>query len=202
MTALKPLEARKVKGVQASTYLINDVCAHPLCSDQRGDKGHHIFPRSYIGNSSYFVLVEDSETFTIPHVTGLCQHHHEDVELHRAWIKLEDNEFVWYERVGLESGDKHLVENNQDHYWNSLGPLNPQPGDRLKRGKPKGQAREKFRGEKKRNRRTLSFSVPKDELEDGAGIIDDLLTQAKEKHGDVPDYYIYVKALYLLITED
>src|SRR5438132_9047067 len=100
MTALKPLECRKVNGVTATRYKINAVCAVPDCSKNVGDKGHHIFPRSQIGNDSYFVKVEDTETFTIPHVVGLCPGHHRDVEEHRAWIKLEDEQFVWYIRNG------------------------------------------------------------------------------------------------------
>jgi len=204
MTALKPIEYRNIKGISATKYKVNDICSVPGCNRTRGDKGHHIFPRSQIGNDSYFVLVGMGDTnFTIPHVTGLCSEHHTQVEIHDAWIKLEDDLFVWYERekpANRETSSKNFIK---------VGPLDPQPGVRVKgaSGSPK-KKREKNKGEKKRNRRTLAFSVPNDAIEDGAGIIDDLLREAKKEYGvgnteeerlKTPDYNIYVLALYNLV---
>ena len=194
MTALKPLDQRNVRGAAAVRYDLNRTCAMPTC-DNPVDSAHHAFPRSLIGNGSWFVLV-GAERYgeatpiskdAIPHVTGLCGSgttgHHGDVEHHRAWIRLEDGVWNWYDRDGED--------------WKLVGPLNPQPG--AKEGKPK---RKKFKGEAKRVRTTISYKVPKDERENGAEIIDDLLEQAREKLGepDKPAYYLYVMALYLLVT--
>lgn len=63
--------------------------------------------------------------------------------------------------------------------------------------------RKKFQGEERRQRKTISVKVPQDEQEDGAGIFDELVTQAREKlgdEGDKPVYYILVAALYGFVT--
>jgi hypothetical protein len=104
VTALPPLETRQVKGMLASRYEANRTCAHPECAEPVPDRGHHIFPRSQIGNGNYFVQAWDADgvelfPHPIPHVTGLCRLHHDAVERHDAWIKLEDGEFVWYDRA-------------------------------------------------------------------------------------------------------
>lgn len=116
MTALKPTESLRVKGVAANRYKPNDVCAHPECAEKATDN-HHCFPRSLIGNASWFVILEDGLTETtpekgggyrqaIPHVAGLCRPHHEEVELHGAWIKYEEEVFVWYDRAPNENPNK------------------------------------------------------------------------------------------------
>lgn len=190
MTALKPIENRNVRGVASERYPLNIKCAHPECNEDAVDP-HHCFPRSAIGNDSWFVLViestaderfadmgvYDAKFFPIPHVAGLCRAHHDDVEEHRAWIKLEEGVFVWYDR-----NDPHFDREPKDgvdgacHVWVALGPLNPQPGSR--EGKPK---RKKFKGEKRRQRTTISVKVPKDDQEDGAGVWEDTLEAVRAK---------------------
>lgn len=195
MTALKPIEARRVIGIATEKYKVNYICSHPTCHETRGDKGHHIFPRSQIGNDSYFVKIEDHETYTIPHVTGLCHSHHRDVEEHRAWIKLEDDVFQWYDR-----GDNNPSTGGLD--WVLTGPLDPQPGVRVKGAlkparKPRGKKKEKAR-----NRANVQIRVPKDEQEDGAGLFDDLVNQLRERYDqpDAPAYYVIIKAMYEALT--
>lgn len=199
MTALKPLANLVVRGVPATKYPLNEKCAHPECSDLTDD-AHHIFPRSQIGNSSWFVEIiqgpeHDAETkWIIPHVSGLCRKHHDEVERHDAWIKLEDNTFEWYERVKVLTD--RLPEDDGANYrfeWSLTGPLNPRPGST--EGKPK---RRKFKGEARRKRTTISIKVPQDEQEDGAGIFSDLVEQLGEKlsPGDPkPTYYTLIAAL-------
>lgn len=191
MTALKPIEYREVRGVAARRYPINNSCSHPECAEPRnGRKGaHHIFPRSMITNDSWFVVLDYERDYpyteaseangggyknAIPHVTWLCPDHHDDVEQHRAWIKLEDGEFVWYWR---SEGPADDVSDT----WHPLGPLDPQPGGRVKARKPK----KRLKGEARRKRKTLSFKVP-DDLEDGAGLIMDNLEQLEEDLGYEP----------------
>lgn len=145
ITALKPIENRRVRGVASERYPLNDKCAHLECSEPAADP-HHIFPRSAIGNDSWFVEIEtgaEHPEFTpgkdlvTPHVSGLCRKHHDDVEEHRAWIKLEEGMFVWYDR------DREDFPGKPDT-WERIGPLNPQPGSRegKPKRKPRGQARE------------------------------------------------------------
>lgn len=200
MTALKPIENRRVRAVASERYPLNEVCAHPECSEPTTDP-HHAFPRSAIGGDSWFVEIilddvvmnrahRDPDTLlVIPHVTGLCRAHHDAVEIHDAWIKLEDGEWRWYDRKSTFEGERDGVPPS----WEALGPLNPQPGSRT--GKPK---RRKFKGEARRKRATISIKVPQDEQEDGAGLWDEALETLEQKiSGDNhrPVYYTIMDAL-------
>lgn len=180
MTALKPIENRNVRGVASERYPINTKCAHPECSEPA--TVHHIFPRSMIRSDSYFVAIlqrneagDPEEEIVIPHAVGLCGSgttgHHGDVEEHRAWIKYEDGEFVWYDRGELDWSE----EEGNIVPWDRVGPLNPQPGSR--EGKPK---RKKYKGEKRRKRKVISMRVPDDAEEDGAGQWDELIDLGRE----------------------
>lgn len=222
MTALKPIENRRVRAVASERYPLNKKCAHPECNEDAVDP-HHAFPRSLIAGDSWFVQIvfecmNDTDGdgdcprchnwtpaksgtpscrrgLVIPHVTGLCRAHHDDVEEHRAWIKLEDGEWRWYDRKGIGFA---ISSTSGIPQWELLGALNPQPGS--VEGKPK---RKKFQGEARRRRTTISIKVPQDEKEDGAGIYEDLLTQAREALGDEEDkpaYYVLVAALYFLVA--
>jgi hypothetical protein len=202
VTPLPPIENRRVRGVASERYPLNKRCSQPECSEPAVD-GHLCFPRSTIGNDSWFVAIEYEKewealgesgvglmTETLPHVTGLCRAHHDDVEQHRAWIKLYDETFLWYDRVAdSEMGDD----------WFELGPLNPQPGSQ--EGKPK---RKKFRGEARRKRKTISLRVPDDAGEDGAGLLTDAIEQLEERiSGEKarPPYYTLLDALsYALLN--
>lgn len=186
-----------MRAVASERYPVNPVCAHPGCAEAAVDP-HHIFPRSLIAGDSYFVeITEDgNEQTVIPHVSGLCRAHHDDVEQHRAWIRLEDGVYVWHdrgqERPGLllcASDDSALVR------WEPLGPLDPQPAGREKAHKPK---RKRLKGEARRARTTISIKVPKDEAEDGAGVLFDCIGLLESKRGfdpPRPPYYTLVDAL-------
>lgn len=182
MTALRPLATSLVRGVSAVRYPLNTVCAQPECTEPAADP-HHCFPRSQIKSDSWFVKILGQEP--IPHVTGLCRAHHDDVEEHRAWIKLEDDNFVWWDYKGsaTQIGVDKFDEGGE---WARLGPLNPQPGS--KEGRPK---RPRYKGEARRNRATLSLRVPADEREDGAGLLNDLQAEVEEKLGHKPPRSIY-----------
>jgi len=181
LTALKPIENRNVRGVASERYPVNEKCAHPECSEPA--TVHHIFPRSMIKSDSYFVVIDSDEDGPypepIPHAVGLCgsgtSGHHGDVEEHRAWIKYEDGEFVWYDRRTTEAGDTLPFEYRDGPTWDRLGPLNPQPGSR--EGKPK---RKRFKGEKRRTRKVITMRVPADEDEDGAAQWDEVVEIGRE----------------------
>lgn len=205
VTCLKPIESRAVRGVASERYPCNKKCAHPECAEPAVDP-HHCFPRSQIGNDSWFVeIIDHSPTeavntakavSVIPHVTGLCRAHHDDVEQHRAWIKLEDGVFAWWDRQHSEFNE----EVGSEDAWLELGPLNPQPGS--VEGKPK---RRKFKGEERRQRKTISLRVPDDASEDGAGLLTDLIDQLEGRiqGGDEakhrPPYFTLCDALNFAI---
>jgi len=173
MTALKPIESRLVVGVPSSRYPLNELCAMPECWDLADDP-HHIFPRSLIGNDSWFVAINDSETI-LPHVIGLCRPHHEDVETHRSWIRMEDDgQFSWFDRVNIP---QLAVD------WELVGMLDPQPAKGEKRQKP----RLRLRGEERRKRKRISIALP-DDWEDGGALWDELVEDVKD--------WLYEEGLY------
>lgn len=216
MSALKPLENRNVRGVASETYPTNKICAHPECTEPATNVHHcfprsQIKSDSYFVEFLYAAnkkaedlyptiddalnLHGDAKTKTvrlsggyevysviIPHAVGLCGSgttgHHGDAEEHRAWIKYEGGEFVWYER---ETRDDGSGDGPYESGWAKIGPLNPQPGSRSGPAK-----RPRFRGEAKRVRKTLTVRVPQDASEDGAGLLDDLVSQLEDELGHDP----------------
>lgn len=175
MTALPPLETRRVLGVDAAVYDANRTCSHPECAKPVPDRGHHIFPRSQITNGKYFVQAWDADgkemfAHPIPHVTGLCRQHHDAVERHDAWIKYEDGQFIWYDRVT----DLPVT-------WEQVGPLDPQPAGREKARKPK---RKRLKGDDLAKRKTVTIKLP--EGVDGQDW-EDLLAEAETVEQAQPD---------------
>lgn len=177
MTALKPIENRRVRAVPSERYPINEFCASPMSdAGTKADDPHHCFPRSAIGGDSWFVEIEEDNgqiTVPLPHVVGLSREQHERVERHEAWIKLEDGVWNWYERTchcGFPNADECC-----DNEWTLVGPLNPQPGSR--ESKPR---RKKLKGEERRKRKVISVRVPDDE-ENGGEVWDETLGDVKEK---------------------
>lgn len=201
MSALKPIERRKVRAVESASYPSNLTCAHPECTEKvqlRPDGTptvHHCFPRSQTKSASYFVVVTDDDGFDsapIPHAVGLCGSgttgHHGDVEDHRSWIKYEEGVWNWYERRAADETSEvggvelHIPYTSAfDDEWVLVGPLNPQPGS--VEGKPK---RRKLVGEARRARANWQVRVPAD-AEDGAAILDELSDACWQKvHGNLP----------------
>jgi hypothetical protein len=141
-----------------------------------------------MGSDSWFVAVEDDGKLgaPFPHVTGMCRAHHDDLEEHRAWIRLEEDIYVWYVRNPRDPDD-----------WKRLGKLNPQPPGA--EAKPK---RSPFKGEQRRRRKTITLRVPQDAQEDGAGLLDDAIEQAEDRLGyreSRPPYYTILDSLNLTI---
>lgn len=179
MTALKPIENRRVRGVASEVYPTNKTCAHPHCTEPATNV-HHTFPRSQIKSTSYFVAIEDDdkEETILPHAVGLCgtgtTGHHGDVEEHRAWIKLEVDTYIWFDRAFPPHGEtKH--DKLQDIDWTEVGALNPQPGSRD--GKTKKRKPTAVTTDAKRATKTYTIKVPKGE----ENIIPELMEQAQER---------------------
>jgi hypothetical protein len=208
MTAIKPAETRRVVAVAAETYPVNAQCAWPD-SDAEAVDPHHCFPRSSIGGDSYFVsMTFDSYeeavavvgkgvkvtevagmgwvTDPIPHVVGLSREVHEAVEKRQKKILLVAGKWVAFEK---DAGGE----------WIEVGDLSPQPG-------ATGKKRKRFKGEKRRKRRTISIRVPQDEQEDGAGLLDEKFDSMRELLGQdesYPPYYVISAALdYTLLNAD
>lgn len=212
MSALKPIENARVLGVAAETYPLNRVCAHPECREATDDP-HHCFPRSRQIGGSYFVEItfdttQEAEALAallgvkangcavvIPHAVGLCRNHHDMVEEHFAWIKLdlETGVWSWWESNDQKDGTALYAE---------LGALNPQPGS--VEGKPK---KKRYKGEARKKRRVLSVRVPDDADENGAELFDEAIEALEEKimGGEErrPIYFTLMNALdYTLLNAD
>lgn len=183
-----------MRAVPSERYPLNSVCAHPECTEPAVDP-HHCFPRSEIGGDSWFVEVTyddngvenetlgskpegEVKTVVIPHVAGLCRSHHEEVEVHNAWIKLEGGTWVWYDRETVFATMEGAVAGELAPEWTEIGALNPQPGSAVGTAKRK---KRNLKGEARRGRATISLKVPQDEREDGAGLFDEYLDMAEEK---------------------
>jgi hypothetical protein len=198
---LKPIEGRRVRGVAAERYPLNRVCSHPTCSEQAADP-HHLFPRSMIGNDSWFVEITTDNVpkkTVIPHVTGLCRAHHEDVEEHRSWVKLEDDRFVWYRRVSRKEAEQSALQQGS---FVRLGELNPQPPGAEGRRKP----RPKPAGERSRNSEVIAIRIPRKELGEGERLFREQLVAAEAAigHGDRPRsvfYTIWDALNYVVLNE-
>lgn len=210
MTALHPLVDKiAARGVVASKYPVNETCAHPQC-DKPTESRHHIFAASKIGNRSWFVALGDAKVArigekhyisdaAIPHVIGLCgtgtTGHHGDVEEHRAWIQLlPDGTFVWHDRVEPEVPS--TTNTYEGPEWKEIGPLDPQPGSRIKHRRPK-KARDVRKGDKRATER-YTIAVPKDEQEKGAELLVEGLEAIEEKLGYDPPrskYYTMMDAI-------
>lgn len=216
MTAIRPAETRRVRGVSSERYPLNRVSAHPE-SDKATDDPHHIFARSFIIGDSWFVSLtfnteeearavvgpdvkihyQDGEfrTEAIPHVAGLSRDEHEAVEQHRAWIKLENGVFNWYDRQ--PPTDPHDELPDEWTEWVLAGELNPQPGS--VEGKPKRKKRAK---QPARPGQMFSCRVPKDEAENGLEVLNELLDANRDRLADqmgwtdsVPNYFVLVAVL-------
>lgn len=147
----------------------------PECGDLTQDP-HHAFPRSLIASASWFVEISPTdgtgERIVIPHVVGLCRAHHDDVEEHRSWIRLEeDGQFVWYDRSDV---DGVLAEYTTGE-WLLVGALDPQPG----RGEKTRKPRFRLRGDERRQRKRISIALP-DDWEDGGALWDELIEDVKD----------------------
>lgn len=186
MTAIKPIENRRVVAVAAETYPVNTQCAWPD-SDAEAVDPHHAFPRSSIGGDSYFVSITfdtweeavevlgknppvsevpfgDNTAWVsspIPHVIGLSREIHDRIESRVSKIVLKDGKWVGYEIDG-------------EGKWVEVGELSPQPGARgTKR-------RKRLKGDDRRKRKTISIRVP-DDNEDGGAVWDETIERVKER---------------------
>jgi hypothetical protein len=199
MTALKPIENRRVVAVAAETYPMNAVCAHPDCTNEVADP-HHSFPRSAIGGDSYFVSItfdswEDAVAVLgknpsvtevlgvgfvsapIPHCIGLCREHHDNVEAHLSWCKLESGTWVWLDLDNIDPEQLGVPDT-----YVEIGELNPQPGATKSKAK-----RSRLKGEARRKRRTISIRVP-DDAENGGEVWDEHLERVRSKLIDMELY--------------
>jgi len=170
------------RAVTSGRYPLNELCSMPECYELTDD-AHHIFPRSMIAGDSWFVAPYQGEGGNaqvawdlygepIPHVTGLCRAHHDDVEQHRSWIKLDEGEFYWFDRFAPPVTATGVAKVEE---WELIGALDPQPARGEKARKPV----RRLQGEERRKRKRISIALP-DDWENGGALWDELVEDTKD----------------------
>ena len=176
-----PVEHKsELKGVEGDLYELNPICAAPGCL-RPSDDPHHIVRRTLLGGPFNFVEIEPG--VVVGNVVGLCRVHHDQITVDAAWMTWEDGVFLWSDLFTsstlLDQQPPRLAssgsENPPEKKWdemklNGTCPtcLRPLPHKHPKR-------------EPARIRRTWSLTVPKDERENGAEMLDTLLEEARKE---------------------
>lgn len=189
MTKL-PHENWSVRGIDGPKYKVGPACSVPGCL-KFADHAHHIWRRSFLAGD--FRWVELWNGVCVQNLTGLCWKHHEAITINEATL-----EYITAEWEGPPPAIFHWVS------VETFGPLSPQPltldqfgasqltidGDEVPHNKvvaasqttpeacPACGRRKKLKDElppgEKRNRASWAVSVPKDERENGADVLDTL----------------------------
>lgn len=173
-----PLRSPEIKGVEGEPYELNALCAAPGCR-QPSEDPHHLFRRTALGGP--FWWVELTPGLTTGNVVGLCRKHHDMITTDAAWITFEDDIYTWSTlfdaSVMLDAQPPRLADSGlkiqpekSESVLNGTCPtcLRPLPHKHPKR-------------EPARIRRTWSLTVPKDERENGAEMLDTLLEEARKE---------------------
>ena len=183
---------RNVIGVDDEPYPLNERCAVPGCAEP--SERHHAWRRSFLNGDYWFVQLPDARI--IGNCIGLCNTHHRKVTENEAMIAFLDDVYVW----GPPEGDVQVlawqppgIEHQHERVDNS--DVCPQCHQRIK---------PKTKPEQRKNRRTWSIAVPKDDQENGADVLDTLIDAAREEldsvglsYGDEHRYRYHVLATSL-----
>lgn len=188
MTRL-PAENWNVQGYDGPKYKVGPKCSVPDCN-RWADHGHHIWRRSFLAGDYRWVLLWDETV--VQNLTGLCYLHHEQVTGTDARIEYRSTvdrtgSFAWVSEVEdgglLDPQPQTLIEftgapdtKRREYVYDSDDDACPTCG---KRKKPKDE----LPPGPKRPRATWSVSVPKDERENGADVLDALELGCAEKLG-------------------
>lgn len=193
MTKL-PHENWKVDGVDGPKYRVGPGCAVPGCT-KFADHAHHIWRRSFLSGDYKWVRLWDGRV--LQNIMGICHRHHELVTVNEADLVFNDEGvFTWVSldtfgplspqplsleafeakamQLTIDGGEvphTHVV-GEHDH----AAEVCPTCG---KRKKPKDD----LPAGEKRARATWSVSVPKDERENGAEVLDELILACAERLG-------------------
>lgn len=220
MTRL-PTENRDVEGIEYGSlypkYKVGPLCSVAGCS-RIADHPHHIWRRSFVIGDKGWVRLWDGTI--VQNLTALCFIHHDLVTVNKAEIRYSDmGNFVWFSddlsEVGtlLEPQPKKLtaltvdgpVMNIEDIVHNTETHEHVGPGGSEKCPTCKRAIKRESTGpkEKKRHREKWSITVPVDERENGADVLDALLDSCAQLFGHDETrelrYFTVVQALALVV---
>lgn len=196
-----PTESWDITGLDGEDfppYRVAQPCAVPGCR-RPVDHTHHIVRRSFLGGPFDWVRMPDG--VEIGNLTGLCYLHHEDVTVNRTDVTYDDGVYYW-----------KTAPLDPQPPLNKLTPTavavhahsNDMPHDRevcptCKRKMPKEKI--ETPEEDKKPRATWAVSVPMEERENGADVLDELLEAARDKLDDAGiSYSTSTKAKYHVLA--
>lgn len=185
MTRL-PAENRNVTGIEYSEgfpkYKVGPLCSAPGCS-RLADHAHHIWRRSFLaGDYGWVKLWNDT---IVQNLCALCHMHHQLVTENEVIIVYQSEKFWWNDgkqAFALDPQPKvwgapsHVTElpEKDDQHVHAPGSVEKCPTCR--RSLPRPAAR----SEAKRPRRDWKVTVPVDERENGADVLDTLIEEAQK----------------------
>lgn len=184
-----------VKGIEGPKYKVGPQCAVAGCGSW-ADHAHHLWRRSFLAGDYKWVELWDGRV--LQNIAALCAMHHDLITVNKAEIHFDDETFAYREFTeGLEpiplvlvpqpkslasfaTAMQITIDGNEVPHEDVVRipeeePSCPTCGHKKKRAElPAGE---------KRNRATWSVSVPKDEREDGADVLDTLEIECAKKLG-------------------
>lgn len=231
MTRL-PHENRDVRGLDVSdgpqfiNYKVGPLCSVPGCS-RLADHSHHIWRRSFVIGDKPWVILWD---LTITgNLTALCYRHHQEVTENKAIIRWSGLAYTWEDSVVTSvhldpqppilftaRTGKDLVSNVTSRIFperetlavrdlfpdlphEHVGPGAVEKCPTCSRALPRPESKR----EGPRTRKAWTVSVPVDERENGADVLDTLLTECAKIFGHDETkgarYFTVAQALALVV---
>lgn len=208
MTRL-PSENRDVVGIAYDAlhpkYKVGPLCSVPMCS-RIADHAHHIWRRSFLTGDYGWVKLWDGTV--IQNLTGLCWQHHEDVTVNRTHVWWTGSCFTWnasgfsgalLDPQPLRLGQSSVTSDGPKEHEHGPGSVEKCPT--CSRALPREK---KPKPDEKRPREKWAITVPVDERENGADVLDVLLKECAVLFGHDEDakavrYFTVAQALALVV---
>lgn len=200
MTRL-PHDNWRVEKADGPKYKVGPNCCVPGCS-RYADHAHHLWRRSFTGGPTDWLKLWDGRV--VQNLVPLCFEHHDDITVNRAVIRMDDEAgFVW----GRPSPVGFL--DPQPRFLDELAVAHPEPAGQLVEevctscGAPKRRPRVQLPPGERRPRKSWTISVPVDERENGADVLDTLLEECAKLLGRHEHaswrYFTLVETLALVV---
>jgi hypothetical protein len=192
-----PTESQDIQGIEGPEYKTGPYCAAPGCY-KIAEHAHHIVRRSFLTGDFKWVRMPDG--VEIGNLVGLCVPHHQQITDNITEIQYEDGSFYWVEAdpsgwtgkgvpntafatedllvrkpLATQPPTKGVVVEEHEHTYTEERPICPGCGRMMP--KPKIETP----SEDKKPRGTWAVSVPADERENGAEVLDELLNAARDE---------------------
>ena len=212
-----PLQAWDVKPVEGAGYVANSICARPECNLIAAER-HHLWRRSFLGGDYSYVELPDGAV--VGNIVFLCNQHHRQITENRALISFIDGVFYWIDKAtemplswqpDFFCTMADFLADRADPGIRDSKPLEekraPKPGVCQACGQP--LPHRKTKREERKFRKTWSVSVPVDQQENGAEVLDENLEHARQlfaeaglPYGSVETakYFVLSTALALFIV--